>query len=165
MLHLSAQIWQPNWVQNKYTVREVLKRVLSLRNRGSKHLHGFQNQRKMIQEWVHGHSEDPGFICSPPPEPQEQSSSLAEDTEKNVYNLRRKKTCFSHRKRAAWQCELFFYATFPWLSIRWQRLQGDEGLSGWWERDIQRAAKGSRPNLSIQNIHMAPQLLSCFSFI
>lgn len=81
---------------------------------------------------------------------------------KIVYSLRRNKTCFSHRKRAAWQCELFFYATFPWLSIWWQRLLGDDGLSGWWERDIQRAAQGSRPNLSFQNSNSFTWPSSCY---
>lgn len=150
MLHFSVQVWQPNRVQNNYTVKEVWKHVISLRNRGSKHLHGFQNQRKMIQEWVDGHSEDPRFICSPPPETYTQQQ-FSRGYLKIVYTLRRNKTCFSHRKRAAWQRELFFYATFPWFSIRRQRTQGDDGLSGWWERDIQRTAKGSRTNLSFQN--------------
>lgn len=44
----------------------------SLWNRRSKHLHGLQNERQMIQEWIHRHSEDPSFICTPFPETHEE---------------------------------------------------------------------------------------------
>lgn len=56
-----------------------------------------------------------------------------------------------HRKCAAGQRELFFYATFPRLSIWWQRTQGNDCLPGRWEGYIQRAEKGSRIKLSFQN--------------
>lgn len=37
-------------------------------NRGAKLLHGLHNQLQVVQEGADGHSQDPSFVCAPPPE-------------------------------------------------------------------------------------------------
>lgn len=120
----------------------------SLGNRGSKHLHGLQNKWQMIQKWVHRHSEDSSFVRTPPPEThagvvQQKTLTLS----MSMKGRGEKKRCFSHRQRASRHCELFVNATFPRLSVRQQRAQGDDSFTGRREWDIQRAARKSRKSV------------------
>lgn len=69
----------------------------SLWNRRTKHLHGLQNQRQMIHKRVHGHSEDPSFVCAPPPEThREEEEEGIKPVAFVTWQLRRSEAVFAH---------------------------------------------------------------------
>lgn len=97
-----------------------------MQNWGSEHLHGFQHERQMIHKRGHGHSEDPGFISTPPPETQRRLGSEYDTTHFDILIIFQQSLL--HRQRAAGHRELFADAAFPRLPVRGERAQSNDGL-------------------------------------